>query len=445
MKVVFLCGGIGKRMFPLIEDKFLYKFLGKTLLEYHIKMAKDAGLKDFVIIGNPSNIERIKEVCKNIDTKIKFSLQEEPNGMADALLSAEDILEGEELLIVNPNDVFELSAYENILSEYEKSDRDSFIMGYKVSSYFPGGYLKVDENNDLIDIIEKPGEGNEPSDLVNIVIHLHKDSKKLFWYLKKTRSGKDDVYERAISKMLDDEYKMKVVMYEGFWQAIKYPWDIFNVVKYFLDHAKKRISSTAKISESARIYGDVVIDDNVRILENAVIRGPCYIGKNSIVGNNDLIWNYSHVGDNCVIGFSSEIKHSYISDNCWFHMSYIGDSIISDNCSFGAGTITANFRFDEKPIKINVRGKKSESGLDKFGVIMGSNCRTGINSCTMPGVRIGPNSIIGPGVTLSTDLEPNKIMLLNEKNYILKDNQITISKEKKEELMKKLLKYGYNK
>jgi acetyltransferase-like isoleucine patch superfamily enzyme len=76
---------------------------------------------------------------------------------------------------------------------------------------------------------------------------------------------------------------------------------------------------------------------------------------------------------------------------------------------------------------------------------MGSNCRTGINSCTMPGVRVGPNSIIGPGVTLSTDLEPNKIILLNEKNYILKDNQITISKEKKEELMKKLLKYGYNK
>jgi bifunctional UDP-N-acetylglucosamine pyrophosphorylase/glucosamine-1-phosphate N-acetyltransferase len=126
-------------------------------------------------------------------------------------------------------------------------------------------------------------------------------------------------------------------------------------------------------------------------------------------------------------------------------MSYIGDSIISDNCSFGAGTITANFRFDEKPIKINIRGKKSESGLDKFGVIMGSNCRTGINSCTMPGIRVGPNSIIGPSVTLFTDLEPNKIILLNEKNYIIKNNQITISKEKKEELMKKLLKYGYNK
>jgi acetyltransferase-like isoleucine patch superfamily enzyme len=63
----------------------------------------------------------------------------------------------------------------------------------------------------------------------------------------------------------------------------------------------------------------------------------------------------------------------------------------------------------------------------------------------MPGIRVGPNSIIGPSVTLFTDLEPNKIILLNEKNYIIKNNQITISKEKKEELMKKLLKYGYNK
>jgi tetrahydrodipicolinate N-succinyltransferase len=76
---------------------------------------------------------------------------------------------------------------------------------------------------------------------------------------------------------------------------------------------------------------------------------------------------------------------------------------------------------------------------------MGDNCKTGINSCTMPGVRVGPNSIIGPGVTLHQDLEPNKIILLKERSYEMKENKITLSLDKRKELMKKLLIHGYGK
>jgi UDP-N-acetylglucosamine diphosphorylase/glucosamine-1-phosphate N-acetyltransferase len=445
MKLVFLCGGIGKRMFPLTEDKFLFKFLGKTLLEHQIENARKVGLKDILIVGNNFNKNKIKEICNGIDTNIEFVLQREPNGMADALLSAKKVLKNEEIIIVNPNDVFDKSVYKKILAEHKKGNYDSYIIGYKVDSYFPGGYLEINDKNELIRIHEKPGECNEPSNLVNIVIHLHKNTKSFFDYLESTESERDDVYECTLTEMIKDGHKIKVVKYDGFWQAIKYPWDVFGIVKYFLNDVKRKISLRAKISREAKIYGNVIIEDDVKVLENAVIRGPCYIGKNSVVGNNVLIWNYSHIGDNCVIGYSTEVKHSYISDNCWFHMSYVGDSIISDNCSFGAGTITANFRFDEKPIQVYIQGKKSNSHMDKLGVIMGENCKTGINSSMMPGVRIGPNSIIGPGVNLSEDLKPNKIVFLKEKSYEKKENKITLSVEKKKELMKKLLKYGYGK
>ena len=62
MKLVFLCGGIGKRMFPLTEDKFFFKFLGKTLLEHQIDKAMKKGIKNFVIVANDFNIEKIKEI-----------------------------------------------------------------------------------------------------------------------------------------------------------------------------------------------------------------------------------------------------------------------------------------------------------------------------------------------------------------------------------------------
>jgi bifunctional UDP-N-acetylglucosamine pyrophosphorylase/glucosamine-1-phosphate N-acetyltransferase len=444
MKVVFLCGGIGKRMFPLTEDKFMFKFLGKTLLEHQVELAKKAGFKDFIVVGNPLNIENIKELCKNIDAKIEFAIQQEPNGMADAILSTKEAIQNNEIILVNPNDVFDQSVYKKILVEYKKGDYESYIIGYKVSSYFPGGYLEVNQNNELIKIHEKPGEGNEPSNMINIVIHLHKNVASLLEFLEKTKSTKDDLYECAISKMIESGHKIKVVYYDGFWRAIKYPWDVLDVIRYFLGDIKTpKISKSAKISKKAQIYGGVIIEDNARILENAVIRGPCYIGKNTVIGNNTLIWNSSHIGDNCVIGYSTEVKHSYIGDNCWSHMSYIGDSIIADNCSFGAGTVTANFRFDEKPIKVYIKGMKNESGLDKLGVIMGTDCKAGINSCIMPGIKVGPNSVIGPGVILTRDLEPNKMIVVNDKSYIIKENEISLSVEKKKNLLDRLLKHGY--
>src|SRR5512137_1167127 len=101
MKVVFLCGGVGKRMFPITEDKFLLDFMGRTLLSHQIEMAQNAGLKDFIIIGNPGNIRQIQHVTASIQgANFEFSLQADPLGIADALKSASSFFNGE-ILVVN--------------------------------------------------------------------------------------------------------------------------------------------------------------------------------------------------------------------------------------------------------------------------------------------------------------------------------------------------------
>lgn len=420
MKVVFLCGGIGKRMFPILEDKFLLNFVGKTLLEHQIEIAREVGLKKFVFVCNEFNVEKIKKISEKLKLDAEICIQKEPKGMADALLTAEKFLD-DEIIVVNPNDVFEKDAYTLLLKERGESEYDSFIIGYRVSSYFPGGYLVINERNELQEIQEKPGEGNEPSDLVNIVIHLHRKPKRLLEYLEKTKSVKDDVYEVSITKMVKDGFKIKVVPYDGYWSAIKYPWHVFDVVKYFLDRSDTKISPNTKISEKASIEGKVIIEDGVRILENASIKGPCYIGKNSLIGTNSLVREYSHIGENCIIGYNTEVKHSYIGNNCLFHSSYIGDSIIASNCLFGAGSITANLRFDGKSVKVNVKGKKVDTKLEKFGVIVGENCKIGINVALMPGVKIGPNSVVGPHVVLYEDLEPGKMVCVKQE-HVIKEN-----------------------
>jgi NDP-sugar pyrophosphorylase family protein len=437
MKAVFLCGGRGKRMFPIAEDKFLLDFLGKSLLEHQIQLACEAGLSHFVIIGNSENIAKIEQIIKKIHgIKVDLALQKKSLGIADALESAERFLHGQ-LLVINPNDVFSSSAYTKILTEAEKATASSYVLGYQVQRYFPGGYLQVNSQNELLHIVEKPNPGEEPSNLVNILIHCHNNSEELLRYIETVRTTRDDVYECALDSMVKAGHKIKVVPYNDFWAPIKYPWHIFKVMEYFLDNAQPCIASSVRISEKADIEGKVILSDNVKVLENAVIRGPVYIGANALVGNNALVRDYSHIGSHSVIGYSTEVKHSYIGDNCWFHSNYIGDSIVDDNCSLGAGTVLANFRLDEGNIQIKVGDSLVDTDYDKLGAIVGRGCRIGVNASLMPGVRVGPDSFVGPQVCLRQDLGANKMVLL-EPRYQIQDNETRLDEGKRRELLRKL-------
>jgi len=421
MKVVFLCGGVGKRMSPLSEDKFLLKFLGKTLLQHQIEQAKEAGLIEFVLIGNPNNIDKIRSVARTISgIDPAFAIQQEPRGMADALLSASALLANGPFVLVNSNDIFETSAYVQLLDEYQ---RDGWYSGYliarQVQDYFPGGYLVVNEDSEIGHVVEKPSRGKEPSNLVNIVVHLHNEPQQLLGYLAKTGSNRDDVYERALNRMIDNGRRMKAVIYNGSWQAIKYPWHVLDAMDYFLGQVKRQISPSVQISKKAVIDGDVLIEQNVKVLEGAIIRGPSYIGQNSIIGNGVLIRN-SVIGEDCVVGYGTEIKHSYIGDKCWFHKNYFGDSVVGNDCSFGAGTITANLRLDEACISVRFGDEKIDTGLNKLGAFIGNGVRTGINVSLMPGRKVGERCFVGPHVCLTYDLPAGK-MALNNGHYEIID------------------------
>jgi UDP-N-acetylglucosamine diphosphorylase/glucosamine-1-phosphate N-acetyltransferase len=437
MKAVLLCGGIGKRMFPITEDKLLLNFLGKPLLSHQIEKLKEAGLRDLVVVANPQNVDSIEGIVDRVaGIRTKFVVQEKALGIANALETAERFLKGE-IVVVNPNDIFDTSALTSLIRSSRKATAAAYVIGYEVKDYFPGGYLVTNKRNELKRIVEKPPRGEEPSNLVNILLHLHTDAADLMNYVGRAQTSRDDAYECALDLMVSAGHKIKVVPYSGFWKAIKYPWHIFGVVRYFLDRSKPSISPSAQISPKAVVEGNVIIEDGVRVLENAVIRGPAYIGAKSIIGNNVLVRDYSHIGRNCVVGYCTEVKGSYIGDNCWFHSSYVGDSIIDDDCSLAAGTVLANFRFDEKNIKVKVGGESVDTGLDKFGAIMGGDSKTGINASIMPGVRIGPRSFVGSHVCLMKDLPPDRMVLM-EPRYRILDSNIALGDKKKADLMKKL-------
>jgi bifunctional UDP-N-acetylglucosamine pyrophosphorylase/glucosamine-1-phosphate N-acetyltransferase len=430
MKVVFLAGGIGKRMLPVTTDKSLIKFCGKELILHQLEKARAAGFKDAVIIGSPLNIGQMKQVCGEA---AEYAVQKEANGMAGALQSARELIAGEEILIMGANEVFEPKAFEDI----KKKKGDAAILGYQVEKYFPGGYLVTDGDR-MKGIVEKPGEGKEPSDLVNLVFHMHRDTDALLKAVDKTPATSDDVYERAMDSLVKAGKDYRVVPYKGFWGPIKFAHHILPVMEHFLDNMKERISDSAQVNDRATIKGKVFIDDGARVFESAVVNGPAYIGKGCIVGNGSLVRTYTDLEARSVVGYSTEVKGSYIGEDCWFHSNYVGDSVIMSGTMMGSGSVTANFRFDEKNVYTMVNGQKQDTGRNKFGCIIGENAKTGVNSTIYPGVKIGANTFIGPGIVLREDIDANKVILLKSQEFDVRENTVKRESDKKLELMKKL-------
>ena len=100
------------------------------------------------------------------------------------------------------------------------------------------------------------------------------------------------------------------------------------------------------------------------------------------------------------------------------HLSYVGDSVIGEKCNFGAGTITANLRFDDGKIKMMIKDKVVDTGRRKLGVVLGDNVKTGIKSLFMPGVKVGANTWVGANFMVTRDLPADSIALLKQQEDI---------------------------
>lgn len=409
MKVLLLAAGRSKRMKP-IEDKNFLNFLGKPLIQHQLELLNKAGFNDVLVVGGAHNLDKIKKLGENLKMKVEICEQENLElGMCGAVLSAKDMLGNGPILVFSSNDIVSEKAFELIKKADDSNGADSYILAKKVSEYFPGGYLEIGSDGFIQNIIEKPEQGKEPSDLINLVIHIHKNPAKLVKYLEKTESKNDDRYELALAAMMKDGIKFKAVEYDGFWQPIKFPWHVYKVFEYLFGKAYKKKGAGTKISKSAVVNGDVIFGENVTVFDGAVINGPAYIGDNSIVATNALVRN-SNVGKDCVIGFSTEVARSYLGNGVWTHSNYIGDSVIGNNVSFGAGTVTGNLRLDEKNVLVDYEGKKVDTGSEKFGVVIGNNVRCGVNVSLMPGVKIGSGSFIGAGVCLGENIPENSFV-----------------------------------
>ena len=185
---------------------------------------------------------------------------------------------------------------------------------------------------------------------------------------------------------------------------------------------KPRVLKDGNVLEGAGIIyaGASLMDDHIYIGSGtvvepgALIKGPAYIGDNTEIRQGAYIRGDVLVGNDCVVGHTTEMKSSVmLGGSKAGHFAYIGDSILG-KVNLGAGTKIANLKFANLPITVKVEGVKYETGLKKFGAILGDGVETGCNSVTSPGTLLGKGALLYPNSTARGYIPPKKIVKVRQ-------------------------------
>ncbi len=189
----------------------------------------------------------------------------------------------------------------------------------------------------------------------------------------------------------------------------EYAWSVLGkIAGYIAEHLRpslrNRCEGVAYIGEQVFIGEGTVVEDGV------MIRGPATIGRNCQIRHNAYIRENVIIGDGCVIGNSTELKNALLFNNAVApHFNYIGDSILGHKAHLGAGVVLSNVKSLPGNVTVEKDGQPFDTGLRKFGALLGDGAEIGCNAVLNPGSIIGRGAIIYPGVNWRGILPANMI------------------------------------
>lgn len=193
---------------------------------------------------------------------------------------------------------------------------------------------------------------------------------------------------------------------KSIFENVKYPWEILTRIKTFLIEFSKSLPK-----DFERISEFVWVGKGTTIESTATIKGPAIIGYNCEIRHCAFIRENVIIGNEAVVGNSTELKNSLLFNNVQVpHYNYIGDSILGYKAHLGAGVILSNLKSIGETVKIRDETEYIETGLRKFGAMIGDYAEIGCNSVLNPGAVIGKNSIIYPLTSVRGYIPENYIL-----------------------------------
>ena len=168
--------------------------------------------------------------------------------------------------------------------------------------------------------------------------------------------------------------------------------------------------TTSSLPPGIQVQGQVWIHPTVKLPAYATLIGPLWIGAHTEIRPGAYIRGNVIVGEHGVLGNSCEFKNCLLMDRVQVpHFSYVGDSVLGNDAHLGAGAICSNLRLDQQPIVIRTGEATYETGLRKFGAILGDSAEVGCNAVLQPGTLLGRRALIMPLTAFGGHLPANTL------------------------------------
>lgn len=192
---------------------------------------------------------------------------------------------------------------------------------------------------------------------------------------------------------IPDLYDLSHTLAGEYLAGFTYPWEALSGIKHLIVSIGERLDP----ADYDQIAPQVWVHKTAAVAPTAFLGAPCIIGAGTEVRHGAFVRGSALVGENCVVGNSAELKNVILFDNVQVpHYNYVGDSILGYRAHMGAGSITSNVKSDKSLVVVRSGEEAIETGLKKFGAMLGDCVEIGCNSVLNPGTVIGRGSNVYP-------------------------------------------------
>jgi bifunctional UDP-N-acetylglucosamine pyrophosphorylase/glucosamine-1-phosphate N-acetyltransferase len=446
---IILAAGRGEKIWPYGETKPKSALpVGNVpIVAHQIRCLRELGIKKLVVVTGYLG-QQVRSIVLKEGVETEFLTQSELDGPVGGLIPALDLVEGDACFALYGDVVATVESYRALLEAWGEGV-DAATLVHRVSGEDPGNWFCAGVGDGQLRSVSSHSRGGHSHRLCGIAILSEKAKSYVRGHPGVTTRldvGAMPALEADLSQslqdMVDGGEKVAAVETTDMFVDVDKPWHFLEANGRMAEYrnrglTKDEISEGAEVSEKAEISGPIRVGPNSRIGKRVVIQGNVTIGAGTSITNGAMVGSgiiigdgsklrdycqlgsHSVVGDNCVLGHCAEFGGLMMNKVYLYHYCEIS-GIMGTATDIGAATVCGTLRFDDRGTPHTIKGRKEVPRIGSNETYIGEYCRTGVNAIIMPGVKVGPYSVLGPGTITYKDV-PARTMVLAKQEQITRD------------------------